>query len=263
MDALHDPAAAPALQSAQDAAAAIDWLAGLFGAPLPAAALERLRGREGALLFDALGALAGCPEGAAAMRAACLRGDSAAQAERTLSQAFVRLFEGVSGPATVSLYESVHADPARRLCQRQAGEMGQVLATLSVAVGGAGRESADHLAIELALLALALQRGAHGIAQGLRERLLRWVPGVAAQLAGRDDADNRNGEGPRTRHRLAQFGEPVIGRKAAAARVRGQRRMRNDQQKQCDAEKEQHTIADVETGQSELHLGSPYRLRVI
>jgi TorA-specific chaperone len=99
-----------------------------------------------------------------------------------LATAFTHLFDGVDGPRTVSLYESAHVSDSGRLFQESARDMDRLLRHSDVSTADALAEPADHLSIELALLARLMRRhdtdGAAHQAQItlLDEHLLVWVP---------------------------------------------------------------------------------------
>lgn len=88
-----------------------------------------------------------------------------------LGVAYGRLFLGIGGPETVSLYESVHR--CGRLFQAPAAEMERLLAAHDLSVGVAG-EAADHLSVELTLLAHLVAEGDPD-ASALAARLAGWI----------------------------------------------------------------------------------------
>jgi len=168
------------------AAELLDWLAGVLSAPMSVGAVGACRSREGVVLFDAIHEELGYMPGIAAMRSVLDTRESDEQVAVRLSGCYMRLFEGPGGPATVSLYESTYAGPARRLHQQATAAMEVVLRRCDMAVRAGHGEPPDHLSLEAALLATLLRIGDQDAVHGLRKRLLRWVPQVTAACAAVD-----------------------------------------------------------------------------
>jgi TorA-specific chaperone len=102
-----------------------------------------------------------------------------------IGQAYTLLFSGVAGPDTVSPYASVHL--CGRLFGDATGRMDQILATLGLTVVTAYREPADHLAIQLAVLAELMRREDWAKARQFRDQhLANWVPVFRDQCRARD-----------------------------------------------------------------------------
>lgn len=160
---------------------AIDWLAGLFSAPPTPESVLALRSVEGGMALNALSELSGCPDAAAAMRSALL-GETPASVERTLASTYTYLFDGVGGPETVALCESAYTGVFPRLYGQASDDMRRLLDSMSVTTVSSFREPPDHLSVELGLLARAMRFGQIAAVQLLLEKLLRWVPCVAARL---------------------------------------------------------------------------------
>lgn len=97
---------------------------------------------------------------------------------RKLAAAFTQLFDGVGGSKTVSLYESAYVSASGRLFQAPVGDMETLLRRSDVSTNDAFREPADHLSIELALLARVIRQDTDHQAQAalLDNHLLAWVP---------------------------------------------------------------------------------------
>lgn len=150
------------------------WLAGLFtAAPSPEAIAAMRRGP----LADALAALALDPDlgpGIARLRAATATGEDPATVAVRLAVTFGRLFLGIGGPETVPPYESAHTGSGR-LFQAPVGEMERLMAAHDLAVAADLHEPADHLGIELALMA-RLVAADHPDRAELAARLAAWVP---------------------------------------------------------------------------------------
>lgn len=188
---LHDDVA-PALPSdghgrrdpyvAAFAAMTWGWLSALFARPPGATAIAAHRvGPLAALLADLEIDLDLAPS-VAALRAA-LDGDDEAVAHR-LAIAHGRLFDGLGGPETVPAHESAHVGDGR-LFGPAVSDMERLLAAHDLSVSGETSEPADHLAIELALMA-RLVASDHPDRVGLAARLAGWVPRFADACAARD-----------------------------------------------------------------------------
>ncbi len=158
-----------------------EWLAGLFLAPLTAEAIISYRDGLGAVLLEELEHEPGCYDGARLMQVALTGTQTSGTLARELSTAFMRLFEGVGGPRTVSPFESAHTSPRGRLFQAPAAAVDRLLAQTSLVLTGGIGEPADHLSVELALLAHMLRdcAGWPETALLLDRHLLNWVPGFA------------------------------------------------------------------------------------
>ena len=164
-----------------------DWVAGLFMAPLTLSVVAYYRSAEGISLLDALATESGSTQPIEQMKQALAAGNGVS-AERNLSLSYTRLFEGVSGPETVSLYESYYsAGGGGRLFQSSAGDMASLLQRLGASVTEGCGEPPDHLSIELAALATLLRRRAAAEVTALCARLRAWAPLFAMHCARADD----------------------------------------------------------------------------
>jgi len=178
----------PASRDADWGASVAEWLAGLFMAPVSGATVASYRAGLGGGFLDAIGGEPGCEAGVLRMRSALLTEDAPDLVAARLGAAFTLLFDGVGGPATVSLYESAHVGGSGRLFGVPAGEMAALLRQFDVSTDAAFREPADHISVELALLARLLRTdaGDEAAAALLDEHLLGWVPQFSDQCC---DAD--------------------------------------------------------------------------
>jgi TorA-specific chaperone len=165
-----------------------EWLAGLFMAPLSAAAVTSYRDGLGATFLDTLLDEPGCAAGVRPMRSALVTEGSAAAVAHKLALAFTILFDGVGGHRSVSPYESAHVSASGRLFQAPVSDMDLLLRQADMSIDDAVGEPSDHLSIELALLA-RLMRGGSPQAQAalLDDHLLAWVPMFADRCR---DADS-------------------------------------------------------------------------
>jgi TorA-specific chaperone len=122
------------------------------------------------------------------MRSALTTDASTTAVARKLSAAFTRLFDGVGGHRTVSLYESAHVSASGRLFQAPASDIGLLLRQANMSTNSMLREPPDHLSIELALLARLIRQGTAQQAQItlLDDHLLAWVPIFADRCCAAD-----------------------------------------------------------------------------
>jgi TorA specific chaperone len=172
----------------------VEFLAGVFMARLSTDAVANYREGLGDSIFSVVAEISGCVRGAQRMQSALQTNETAERAARRLSVAFTLLFDGVSGPKTVSLYESAHVSPTGRLFQAPVADMERLLRQADVSMHATVHEPADHISIELALLA-HLIRGNTGLdAQIVRhtrtalldDHLLAWTPGFADRCCEND-----------------------------------------------------------------------------
>jgi TorA-specific chaperone len=156
----------------------VEWLAGLFMAPLSANAVMSHRDGLGASFLGVLADEHGCGPGVQRMRSALAADDSPVAVAGKLAFAFAVLFDGLGGHRTVSLYESAHVSASGRLFQAPVSEMNLLLRQADISINDTFREPPDHLSIELALLAQLMRRGTgrHAQAELLDDHLLAWVP---------------------------------------------------------------------------------------
>ena len=154
--------------------------ADFFAAPLEAADIAALRADR---RLGGLAPLCDRPAGQRARGVLAGLGEPEAAAS-DLNAAFCCLFLGAGGPdGNAPPYESAYSGSGR-LFQEPAAEMAKLLAAHGLGLAEGCCEPADHLAIELALLASLLARPEPAAA--LVDRLLGWVPSFAARCAACD-----------------------------------------------------------------------------
>jgi TorA-specific chaperone len=164
-----------------DLARIAEWIGAIFIAPLDAKAVDQMRTGPGRDLLAEIGGALGCCELTGRIATELLD----ARAE-DLSARYVRLFDGVSGRRTVSLYESFYRADGTRLFQNPVDEMRQVLRHLDMSVRDGCKEPADHSSIEFAALAVALDTGDNATAMAMTDRLQAWVPKMRVRLDAED-----------------------------------------------------------------------------
>lgn len=165
-------------------ALALDWLAGFWTVAPDRHRIARLRrGPEAELI----GRLAHDPHLAPSLSALAAVLDDEDD-DQTLAMrasiAWGRLFLGLGGPETVAPYESAFLGSGR-LFQAPTSDMERLLAAHDLAVAVEIREPADHLGIELALMARLVATD-HPDRRPLARRLAAWVPRFRDALAARD-----------------------------------------------------------------------------
>jgi TorA-specific chaperone len=162
-----------------------EWLGHIFLTPPDTAFTERLRKPETGTLLRELGENFGCPQATEAMKIVIGSDENRAVSSK-LVQSYTELFEGVSGPRTVLLYESAYHGDGHRLFQKPLSEMNATLEQLDMAVIHDCVEPADHLAIELAALGHAIRCEDTIETAALVARLAAWTPALSKSLETRD-----------------------------------------------------------------------------
>ncbi|MGU3492400.1 molecular chaperone [Xanthobacteraceae bacterium A53D] len=175
-------AARPPVDEMRATACIADWFAGLLLAPPDTAAVERQQGAQALAFIQGLGEDL---ERRSAASALCdvLASGPADKLSARFGHHYVLLFEGVSGPKSISLYESSYCGEGSGLFNAPFVAMQEILRALDIRVDGPCREPPDHLAIELAALATALRQGRPDIAASLATQLRGWVPAVAVAVS--------------------------------------------------------------------------------
>lgn len=168
------PAIPPTLADPVIARAAVLELIGrLFAAPPTAAAVAALRRVAAGAAVAELSDEGAVRDGLAPLLAALAEPEDDATLALGLERAFGVLFLGLAGPRTVPPYESAWRGDGR-LFQQPVADMNALLAALDIHAG-LGGEPADHVAIEVGLLAQLIAAG-HPARAALAERLATWLP---------------------------------------------------------------------------------------
>ncbi len=183
---MRNSAAGNQRSEAWSGVAIVDWLAGIFSAPMSPDSVAACRSVRGITLLAAIGDEAGSRRGTDLMQAALVADDDVRTVACRLARAYTLLFEGPGGPKTVSIYESAYSGESPRLCQSAMAEMDALLGRGGMSTRSDLREPADHLSIELALLAELQREGDLAGAGALSGRLLRWVPLLSASCVSAD-----------------------------------------------------------------------------
>jgi TorA-specific chaperone len=174
--------------SADVLAQIVDWLGGVFSAPMSIEAVRACRSSKGEELLDAMGDEIGSTRGLATMRSALESDRTVAGAAASLSACYTRLFDGPGGPMTISLYESTYSGETPHLHRKASTDMEALLRRAEARLHPDFREPADHLCVELALLATFLRTKDRERAMQLQERLMAWTPACTAAIARADSS---------------------------------------------------------------------------
>jgi TorA-specific chaperone len=187
-------------QTAANRAALYHWFANAFFAPPTPAQVQDLQQGQAAQLLQALAATPGAAIGIQAMHV-CLGAGSAARVAAELGAAHARLFYGTGGHETAVPYRSVYSSADGLLCQQATQEMERVLRQHRLRLQEAVCEPADHLSIQLEVMAQLALRYAEAAEQGgsklallqaeqadfLQHQLLVWLPDFSLRVIDLDD----------------------------------------------------------------------------
>lgn len=158
-----------------------EWLSEVFSAPLGAARAAQLATVQAQASLRWLGEELGAGEVAETLCGALLQ-DDPENLSVHLQRRYTALFEGIFRHKAVLPYESAW----QRGDVQPIVDMDAILRLLDVRVSADCCEPPDHLAIELAALAMALRKGHNVAVTDLVIRLGDWVPDFSAALAQRD-----------------------------------------------------------------------------
>lgn len=159
-----------------------DWLSGLFLKPPDSNAIQTCVADSMIVFLTSLGEQIGC-QGICQSIADRLLQATPEVLARELERSYTTLFEGVTGPRTVPLYESAYMGDGARLFQKPTAEMQALLGHLDLSIAAEVYEPADHVSIELAVLSKALAAGDAPTKEELRKRLLTWAPKLSGRIA--------------------------------------------------------------------------------
>ncbi|MEF2074730.1 TorD/DmsD family molecular chaperone [Consotaella aegiceratis] len=161
------------------------WFAHLFRAAPDEATAMSLRDGEGAAFRDRLAVDPALAPHLAEMRRLVNDYDDARALTRRMGIAFCHLFLGVGGPSTVAPYESCHLGEKGRMFDTATADMEALLRRLDIGLAADVHEPADHISVELEVMALLVATDDAEAAPFL-ERLARWMPSFAAACFARD-----------------------------------------------------------------------------
>lgn len=160
------------------------WLAAVFERPPDTISIAAYRRGPAAVWLKAIAAQPLYLAGVGLMQKALGEPQSDHALAASLGAAHALLFAGLGGPKTVSPYESAYCS-AGRLFQEPVSHMEELLFRHGLAVSADCAEAADHLSIELALLAY-LVAGNDPDAEVVALRLSDWAPRFRALCSNQD-----------------------------------------------------------------------------
>ena len=158
------------------------WFSGLFAREPSAESLAAWRSNEGAALLERLASHDSLKHIVQEIRRVASDGTASDARAIDLAAAFTRLFSGVAGRRTVPPYESFYADDSGRLFQEPAEKTAERLAALGTRISESFSEPADHVAVQLAIMAELVRRGGPRLENQADQRrfldcrLLSWFP---------------------------------------------------------------------------------------
>ena len=161
------------------------WLAGMFLKELDQSALDLYRGTEGEALLDQLASVPALRPLVDELRST-IAGEFDTEVLRLdLAAAYGRLFL-TGGPRAVPLHASAYLSENGLLMQAPAKDSAEILAQLGLVCPPGFREPADHIGIQLNILAeFAGGAKAEGLSEMafLETRMMTWLPTFAALCA--------------------------------------------------------------------------------
>jgi len=161
------------------------WLAGVFAGPLDASALAASRTGIEQIAADAPSP--GVAAGLRRMRQTLDALPPGPPGVAMLAHAYTRLFSGAGGAAAVPPYESAFTTPNGRLFGPAEARMRALLADLDLRVADGLAEPADHIAIELATMAVLADADAPATCRAeLADGLNGWLHAFAEACAAHD-----------------------------------------------------------------------------
>ena len=194
--AADDPQAAAI---ARNRAALYRWFARLFLTSPGETAVIDLRNGGMRAVLESLAMMLGAEEPVEAICRVLDQGSAASVAAELAVDRF-RLFDGIGGDRTTPPYRSAFTSDGGLLCQEATAEMERVLRQYGLKLDATLREPADHLSLQLEVVAQLALRAAEAAAAGsaalpflaaqaefIDRQLLDWVPRFAARLATVDE----------------------------------------------------------------------------
>lgn len=152
------------------------WLSGFYVGELTEVALEQYQSEDSGPL---LAMLSEREEFAAILDDLHSRIKSADKTQTLvldLAAAFGRLFLGAGGPHSAPPYQSIFEGEHVRLYQNAASEMNEVLQELDISMAVALKEPADHLAIQLQVMAVLAKRAdVERQIAFIKKHLVSWI----------------------------------------------------------------------------------------
>ncbi|SDR38364.1 molecular chaperone TorD [Pseudovibrio sp. Tun.PSC04-5.I4] len=167
------------------------WLASFFTTEVKAETLESYGSPEGKALLEVFAMAPALVPLTAELTKLADQHKTQPQLTLDLASAFSKLFLGAGGQRTAPPYESAYFNEKGTLFQKPTAEMNEILQDLGISVNHSLKEPADHLGIQLNVLAEYIDREALAEANGdstlaqtfhqnqisfFSSHLLNWVP---------------------------------------------------------------------------------------
>ncbi len=180
---------APAESDLSDGERAIvyQWLAGLFAREMSLETLSAYRAAEGVALLKQFGAMAALAPLVEQFQGLVASGQRVSAGDADLAGAYARLFLGVGGRRSAPPYESAYTSERGLLFQEASAESQDLLDELGLHVDESFPEPADHIAVQLSVMAELARRAEAAAGEPARtlwrarqrafleQRLLSWI----------------------------------------------------------------------------------------
>ncbi|HAT85567.1 MAG TPA: hypothetical protein DCS30_06245 [Rhizobiales bacterium] len=163
------------------------WFANLFAKEIDETTLALYRTDTGQGLLAEMKEIAAIAPTAQALREYAQKADPISSIVNSLASSFAFLFLGSGGKKSVPPYESAFTGTTGRLYQAPASKMEALLLANDLSPGLLASEPADHLAIQLSLLAHLCEQGSTDKELAfLENHLLVWVADFACACKAHD-----------------------------------------------------------------------------
>lgn len=135
------------------------WLGGLFGTEITVEAIKHYRSDEGRQFFALVAAATTASTAVSKLESLLSDNDDMQSLELDLSGAYSRLFLGAGGKRTAPPYQSVFQSDTARIFQASTVQMEEVLRSLDMRLPEGFVEPADHIAVQLNVMARLIEVG--------------------------------------------------------------------------------------------------------
>ncbi len=168
------------------------WLASFFTSEVKAETLESYSSPEGRILLDTLAQISALRPLTDELFKLAQQPEATCQIQLLdLAAAYAKLFLGAGGQRSAPPYESAYYNEKGTLFQKPTSDMNVILNELGISIESSLKEPADHLGVQLNVLAEYIDREAQAEANGdyeaacalhqnqlwfLSNHLLNWVP---------------------------------------------------------------------------------------
>ena len=190
------------LSRVSDRATVYLWLSHLFIREIEPGTLSLYQGGPGTVYLYKMARIPGMETAVSAIQDRLSQHRDVHACAEELAWTYGTLFHGAAGTGSVSPYESVYTDGNRSTHQEAERETQEILARLGLGVSSVISEPADHIAVQLSIMAefaiLAADPGSGTSAADLDigtlqyaflvNHLLNWVPVFARDCKGKDES---------------------------------------------------------------------------